>query len=195
MTKTMNELVFKYFDGNKKFSCRYIFNIRNTFALMRQTIPMVFIQEKGADPLVEIIKFSKDFNISDDNMSKKSVGRGQNDNIDKALCKAREKGQWIVIQNCHIDSSFYPILEYRMNETINAIKQSENKKKKKDEEDEEEEDEQKLRVDPKFRLYLSLKATDNFPVSILHNSIKICCEIPKSIRENVIRNYNQVEKN
>jgi len=66
---------------------------------------------------------------------------------------------------------------------------SENKKKKKEEEEgEEEEEEQKVRVDSKFRLYMSLKTSDNFPVSILHNSIKICCEIPKSVKENVIKN-------
>jgi len=106
LTLTIQEFILKYFENNKKFTSRCIFNIRNTYLIMKQSIPMLFIHEKGSDPLIDISKFSKDFNISDENLAKKSVCRGQNDNIDKALCKAREKGQWIVIQNLHLESSF-----------------------------------------------------------------------------------------
>jgi len=98
----------------------------------------------GTDPMSEFVKFSKEYNnLSDENVVKKSLGVDQTKSCENALIKAREKGQWIIFQNCHLSNQFMQTFETRIAETISLVKANENKKKKKEEEEEDEEEEQK----------------------------------------------------
>jgi len=70
--------------------------------------------------------------------------------------RSREKGQWIILQNCQNNPNFLYLLEERILETAIFMKSIENKKKKKEDADEEEEDEeQKIKIDPKFRFWFT----------------------------------------
>jgi len=44
-------------------------------------------------------------------------GRGQEKVADKSILEARKTGQWMILQNCHMCPSFFPILENRIVET------------------------------------------------------------------------------
>jgi len=44
--------------------------------ISKQFIPILFILAPNMDPVGEISKFSKEFNLSDENLPKKSVGVG-----------------------------------------------------------------------------------------------------------------------
>jgi len=74
-------------------------------------MPLVFLVGPNADPTNELIRFSKEFNISDDNFLKKTSGLGQIPLIENSLARARDKGLWISVQNCHLDPQLWPILE------------------------------------------------------------------------------------
>lgn len=114
------------------------------------------------DPMTEIVKFSKEYNLSDENLPKKSCGKGQEDYIERGIIRAREKGQWIIIQNCHMCPTIMPILENRLIETCTIMKANENRKKKKDDEEDEEDEEQRIRIDPKFRFWITTQTTTHF---------------------------------
>jgi len=135
--------------------------------------------------------------MSDDNLPKRSLGKGQEKNADAAICRARERGQWIILQNCHMSPSFMPILETRVVETAHVLKINETKKKKKDEEedDEEEDGDKRIRIDPKFRFWITTRPDSKFPTYIMQNSIKLTYEPSKGIKSNIIRCYNLLEKN
>jgi len=47
---------------------------------------------------------------------------------------------------------------------------------------------------PDFRLWLTSMSDDNFPLSILQNSIKLTSEPPKGLKPSVVRAYAQIEQ-
>jgi len=59
---------------SKKFTEPVPLNLKNIYLLSKQYIPVIFVCEIGTDPIVEVSKFSKEFNLTDENFSKKSVG-------------------------------------------------------------------------------------------------------------------------
>lgn len=173
------------------------FNLKSIYGLSKPHFPVLFIMGPGTDPMSEFVKFSKEYNnLSDENVVKKSLGLEQTRTCENALTNARMKGQWIIFQNCHLSMPFLQVFETRIAETLAIAKGNENKKKKKEEEDEEEENENdKIRIDPKFRMWATTKPTDDFPSFIAMNSIKVVCETPQSIKSHLVKNYNLIEKN
>lgn len=192
-------VVQKFFDHggeSSKVSEHMPFNLKSIYGLSKPHFPVVFIMGQGTDPMSEFVKFSKEYNnLSDENVVKKSLGVDQTKTCENALIKAREKGQWIIFQNCHLSKPFMQTFETRIAETISLVKANENKKKKKEEEEEDEEEEQKIRIDPKFRMWATTRPDANFPSFIAMNSIKVACETPMSLKSHLVKNYNLIEKN
>jgi len=111
---------------------------------------------------------------SDDDLPKKSLGKGQEKAADTAIKRARLEGKWIILQNCHMCPSFLPILESRIVETgvnYKKIYEKSSKKEKGDKNEKEEEDQQQneeeideeSKIDPQFRFWITTMPDENFP--------------------------------
>lgn len=129
-------------------------------------MPIIFILSSGADPLAEIMKFAKEKGKNEDDIPKKSLGKGQEKDAGNAIKMARTSGKWIILQNCHMCPSFMPILEASVVETsVNE------KKYKKKDEDSKEEEENKGEVDDdpdkvvneNFRFWITTMPDEKFP--------------------------------
>eukprot|EP00924_Labyrinthula_sp_SR-Ha-C_P016850 augustus_masked-scaffold_6-processed-gene-16.8-mRNA-1 protein AED:0.39 eAED:0.39 QI:0/-1/0/1/-1/1/1/0/953 len=156
----------------EKFVNPPTFNLRTCFNDSTCCIPLVFVLSAGADPMTNILKLSETEHYRVDSIS---LGQGQGPKaevmIKNAVSKEGEK-IWIVLQNCHLATSWMSKLE--------TIVESIQIRSNSDEEN---------RVNQNFRLWLTTYPTDDFPVSILQNSVKMTLEPPKGLRQNLLSSY------
>ena len=133
-------------------------------------VPLIFVLSTGADPMADLLKFADEMKFSR-KFDKVSLGQGQGAKAEKLLSNGMERGLWVCLQNCHLAGSWMPSLE-RILETTDPKS-----------------------VHKDFRLWLTSMPSENFPVIILQNGVKMTLEPPKGLKSNLTRSYNRITDN
>jgi len=134
--------------------------------------PLIFILSPGADINDYLLDLAK--KKGKDTLSSRgiiSLGQGQGPIAERLMGNARQTGDWVCLQNCHLAVSWLPTLEQ-------LLEQAENKPE--DTHDE-------------FRLWLTSMPSPKFPVPVLQNGIKITNEPPKGLRANLSRTFTDMK--
>eukprot|EP00746_Dinoflagellata_sp_MGD_P065943 gnl/MRDRNA2_/MRDRNA2_27403_c0_seq1.p1 gnl/MRDRNA2_/MRDRNA2_27403_c0~~gnl/MRDRNA2_/MRDRNA2_27403_c0_seq1.p1 ORF type:complete len:868 (-),score=166.51 gnl/MRDRNA2_/MRDRNA2_27403_c0_seq1:73-2433(-) len=140
------------------------FNLNHLYMESQSSVPLIFILTTGADPMTELLKLAEEVHMRD-KVALISLGQGQGPKANAAIENSMQNGSWVVLQNCHLATSYMPMLEAKV-----------------------------LDLDPEeihrdFRLWLTTLPAPSFPVSILQSGIKMTIEPPKGLKENLTRAY------
>jgi dynein heavy chain len=68
----------------------------------------VFILSAGSDPMGAVFRAADTLKTQVDPIS---LGQGQGPKAEKLISRAKEKGTWVVLQNCHLAPSWMNMLE------------------------------------------------------------------------------------
>ena len=121
------------------------------------------------DPGEVLLKFATSRNMKE-RMKLISLGQGQGPKANAEIEAATGNGAWVVLQNCHLATSYMPTLEAKVENFEGAD------------------------IHEDFRLWLTAMPSESFPVMVLQNGIKMTVEPPKGLRSALQRSYLSFEE-
>eukprot|EP00743_Colponemidia_sp_Colp-15_P006229 GILK01006701.1.p1 GENE.GILK01006701.1~~GILK01006701.1.p1 ORF type:complete len:1608 (-),score=254.94 GILK01006701.1:104-4669(-) len=131
--------------------------------------PLVFILSPGADPVSEVFKLADQLGMTK-KLNYLSLGQGQGEKAVSLIKVAIKTGGWVLLQNCHLATSFMPELERTLEELEGE------------------------KIHNEYRLWLTSMPSEGFPVSILQTGIKMTNEPPRGLRANLLRSYLSMDR-
>ncbi len=152
------------------------FDMAATYAETSCRTPIFFVLFAGVDPTPWVENLGRDMGISTENKSfmNISMGQGQEPVAENIVTRFAKEGGWVMLQNCHLMSSWVPRLE-RLLEVVSED------------------------AHENFRCFISaepppIASWQNMPESLMQSCIKVANEAPADIKSNLQRawaNFNQ----
>uniref|UniRef100_A0A3B3Z281 Dynein axonemal heavy chain 10 n=1 Tax=Poecilia mexicana TaxID=48701 RepID=A0A3B3Z281_9TELE len=128
--------------------------------------PIVFILSPGSDPASDLMKLAESSGFGGSKFKFLAMGQGQDKVALDLLDKAASRGQWLMLQNCHLLVKWLKELEKAL--------------------------ERITKPNPNFRLWITTNPIQDFPIGILQNSLKVVTEPPNGLKLNMRATYSKI---
>lgn len=143
-----------------------IISFESIFDQSTPVSPIVFILSPGSDPASDLMKLAERIDFGSNKLKFLSMGQGQEKLALQYLETAIARGQWLMLQNCHLLVKWLRELEKEL--------------------------EKLTKPHPDFRLWLTTEPTDSFPIGILQRSLKVVTEPPNGLKLNLRGTYHKI---
>lgn len=143
-----------------------VLNYENVFKQSSPFSPIVCMISPGADPASDIFKLADKLGMGGNRLKYISLGQGQGPIAQQMVETAVTRGQWVLLQNCHLLVAWLRNLE-KILEKID-----------------------KPHAD--FRMWLTTEPTDQFPIGILQRSLKVVTEPPNGLKLNMRSTFAKI---
>ncbi|XP_030074215.1 dynein axonemal heavy chain 10 [Microcaecilia unicolor] len=130
------------------------------------TSPIVFILSPGSDPAGDLMKLAERTGFGGNRLKFLAMGQGQEKVALQLLETAVARGQWLMLQNCHLLVKWLKDLE----KALEGI----------------------VKPHPDFRLWLTTDPIKGFPIGILQKSLKVVTEPPNGLKLNMRATYFKI---
>ncbi|TPX78384.1 hypothetical protein CcCBS67573_g00352 [Chytriomyces confervae] len=163
---SVTHFVIKNPNMGEKYVMPPVINYQNIFEQSSPTGPVVFILSPGADPQSDLQKLAENLGFGGNRLKFLSLGQGQAPIALQLLETAVARGQWLMLQNCHLLVEWLRHLE-KVLEKIEKPHRD-------------------------FRLWLTTEPTPQFPIGILQRSLKVVTEPPNGLKLNIRSSYFKI---
>ncbi|EGR34655.1 hypothetical protein IMG5_004580 [Ichthyophthirius multifiliis] len=137
-----------------------------SFQSLNKDEPSLFILSPGSDPSTELEEYANQ-EIGRENYISMSMGGNQNDIALEKLREAQNKGLWICLKNLHLVTSWLPVLEKEIKNTL-----------------------QNETTHKNYRVFLTTEPHEKFPAILLETCQKISYESPPGVKKGIERILN-----
>ena len=131
--------------------------------------PIIFILSPGADPGNDVRKLADKLGFSGTKLKEHPLGQNQGPYAASLLENGASRGQWIMLQNCHLLISWLKSLE----KLLEKIQEKPHKD---------------------FRAWLTTEASPHFPIGILQRALKVVTEPPNGLKLNMASSYSKINE-
>ncbi|KAG7265791.1 LOW QUALITY PROTEIN: hypothetical protein CRUP_036669 [Coryphaenoides rupestris] len=128
--------------------------------------PIVFILSPGSDPASDLIKLAERSGFGGNRLKFLAMGQGQEKVALQLLETAASRGQWLMLQNCHLLVRWLKQLEKSL--------------------------ERITKPHPDYRLWLTTDPIKDFPIGILQKALKVVTEPPNGLKLNMRATYFKI---
>ena len=123
-------------------------------------VPMICILTTCSDPSTKIETLAKQKELD---LQSLSMGQGQEIHAAKLLARCMGSGQWLLLQNCHLNLHF-------CSELLDVIMETDY-------------------IHPGFRMWITTEVHPHFPINLLQTAIKFTNEPPQGVRASLKRTF------
>lgn len=134
-------------------------NYKHIFEQASTHVPVIFVLSPGADPQTEVQLLAEQTGFGNAKLKFLSLGQGQGQAALQLLELAVTRGQWLMLQNCHLLPDWLRVLEKQL--------------------------EKHERPHKDFRLWLTTEPSSSFPIGLLQKSLKVVTEPPNGLKLNL----------
>ena len=128
--------------------------------------PIILMLTPGADPTQTLKDLARQKQVS---INIVSMGEGQEPHATKAIIDGMTKGDWALLQNCHLGLKYMSSLPDNLKKWQEEIGID--------------------KVVGTFRLWITCEAHPQFPIALLQMSVKVTQEAPQGMKAGLLRSY------